>query len=139
LQATHIRVLLRDNVSTKKTLKLARRYSVASTSPDVWLARLDAENTSDECDIKSAWASARAAVDANSDVKGAEKIWLWGLDRCSTHPEDQQAVYEVNFSATSTILATDWPAVQLLGFAKAEHEELVHPAYTRDVTPPVCF
>ncbi|KAF9237504.1 U3 small nucleolar RNA-associated protein 6-domain-containing protein [Melanogaster broomeanus] len=94
LQATHIRVLLRDNVSPKKTLKLARRYSATSASPDVWLARLDVENSSDECDVKSAWASARAAVDASSDVKGAEKIWLWGLDHWSTNPEGQQGVYE---------------------------------------------
>ncbi|KIK98666.1 hypothetical protein PAXRUDRAFT_823638 [Paxillus rubicundulus Ve08.2h10] len=95
LQATHLRLLLRDNASPKKTLKLARRYSAASTSPDVWLARLDAESTSDEADVKSAWASGRAAVDASSDVKGAEKVWLWGLDHWPTNPEVQQAEYKV--------------------------------------------
>jgi U3 small nucleolar RNA-associated protein 6 len=110
LQATHLRLLLRDNTSPKRTLRLARRYSAASASPDIWLARLDAENTSDEADVKSAWASARAAVDASSDAKGAEKVWLWGLDHWSTNPQVQQAEYEVKFSVLHGIPVTDFLA-----------------------------
>ncbi|KAF9227279.1 hypothetical protein BS17DRAFT_878240 [Gyrodon lividus] len=94
LRAMHLRLLLRDNAFPKKTLKVARRYSAASASPDVWLARLDAENISNGADVKSAWAAARAAVNAGSDMSGAEKIWLWGIDHWSTNPEDQQVVYE---------------------------------------------
>ncbi|KAF8842981.1 hypothetical protein BDN67DRAFT_1030869 [Paxillus ammoniavirescens] len=113
LQATHLRLLLHDNVSPKRTLKLARRYSAASASPDVWLARLDAENASDEADVKSAWASGRAAVDASSDVKGAEKVWLWGLDHWSTNPQVQQAECEALLHQSMGNSST-WPIHETL-------------------------
>ncbi|KAF8556325.1 hypothetical protein OG21DRAFT_1459349 [Imleria badia] len=112
LQATHVRLLLRDNASPKRTLKFARTYSAASASPSVWLARLDAEDACDQGDIKSAWASARTAVVASQDVDGTEKIWLWGLDHQSSIAENQQAVYEdllshsIKDSATRTIHET---------------------------------
>ena len=98
LQATHVRLLLRDNTSSKKrTLKFARKYSAASDSPSVWLARLDTEYACDQGDIKSAWASARTAVVASQDVDGTTKIWLWALDHQSSIADDQKAVYEVNY------------------------------------------
>lgn len=100
LQATHVRLLLRENASPKRTLKFARKYSAASASPDVWLARLDAENACDEDDIKSAWATARNEVAASQDVAGAEKIWLWGLDHQSSNAEDKRALYEVSCPCT---------------------------------------
>ncbi|KAH0827941.1 U3 small nucleolar RNA-associated protein 6-domain-containing protein [Lanmaoa asiatica] len=99
LQATHIRLLLRDNTSPRRTLRFARKYSATSTSPGVWLARLDAEDACDHGDPKSAWASARIAVVASQDISGAEKIWLWGLDHQSSNTEDQQAIYEVKLSS----------------------------------------
>ncbi|KAG8214000.1 hypothetical protein J3R82DRAFT_10751 [Butyriboletus roseoflavus] len=88
LQATHIRSI-----------------QLISASPGVWLARLDAEEAwaCDPDDIKSAWASARAAVVASQDVDGAEKIWLWGLDHQSSNTEDRQAVYEPSGSASFTL------------------------------------
>ncbi|KAF8134593.1 U3 small nucleolar RNA-associated protein 6-domain-containing protein [Boletus edulis] len=112
LQATHIRLLLRDNVSPKSALKFARKYSAGSSSPNVWLARLDAEHACDQGDIKSAWASARTAVFASQDVDGTEKVWLWGLDHQPGNAEDQRAVYEdllhhtMRDSATRTIHET---------------------------------
>jgi U3 small nucleolar RNA-associated protein 6 len=93
-------------------LKFARKYSAASASPDVWLARLDAENACDEDDIKSTWATARNEVAASQDVAGAEKIWLWGLDHQSSNAEDKRALYEdllnhsMKDSATRTIHET---------------------------------
>ena len=96
LQATHVRLLLRDNASPKRTLRYARKYSVTSVSPSVWLARLDAEKACDQDNIKSAWASARTAVGTSQDVNDTEKIWLWGLDHQASDAEQQQAVYEVN-------------------------------------------
>ncbi|KIJ67863.1 hypothetical protein HYDPIDRAFT_107389 [Hydnomerulius pinastri MD-312] len=94
LQATNIRLLLRDSVPSKKMLKLARRYSMVSTSPDVWLARLDAEKASGEASVLSAWASARVAVRPNGDEKGVKSVWLWGFDHLLVRWEDQQALYE---------------------------------------------
>ncbi|KAG9316692.1 U3 small nucleolar RNA-associated protein 6-domain-containing protein [Chiua virens] len=70
------------------------KYAAASASPDVWLARLDAEHACDQGDVKSAWTSARTAVDASRDVNGAEKIWLWGLDHQPSDGEDGPAVYQ---------------------------------------------
>lgn len=96
LQATHVRLLLRDNVSPKKTLRFARKYSVTSSFPSVWLARLDAEKACDQGDISAAWASARTAVAVSEDVNGIEKVWLWGLEHQSSNEKDRQALYEVN-------------------------------------------
>lgn len=96
LQATHVRLLLRDSAPAKRKLKLARKYSAASASPSVWLARLDAEEACDQGNMESAWASARTAVGTNQDIKDTEKIWLWGLDHQLGNAGDQHTVYEVN-------------------------------------------
>ena len=100
LQATHVRLLLRDNESPKRTLKFARKYSAASSSPSVWLARLDAEKACNRHDINSAWTSARTVVASSEDENGIEKIWLWGLDNQSGDTQDRQAAYEVNVTRT---------------------------------------
>ncbi|KAH7888620.1 U3 small nucleolar RNA-associated protein 6-domain-containing protein [Phlebopus sp. FC_14] len=92
LQATHIRLLFSDSGPSKKTLKFARRYSLTSASPSVWLARLDVEHASDDHNVGSTWALARAAVQSSPDEDGIEKVWLWRLDHCPS--EERQARYE---------------------------------------------
>ncbi|KAG6375433.1 U3 small nucleolar RNA-associated protein 6-domain-containing protein [Boletus reticuloceps] len=96
-------------ITESRALKFARKYSTGSSSPSVWLARLDAEHACDQGDIRSAWASARTAVFASQDVDATEKVWLWGLDHQPGNAEDQQAVHEdllhdtMKDSATRTI------------------------------------
>ncbi|KAI6106108.1 hypothetical protein EDD16DRAFT_1631406 [Pisolithus croceorrhizus] len=75
LQATHLRLLLRDGAPSKQILKLARRYCRVTNSPDVWLSRLDAEKAVNDGDITAIWSSARSA---------------WGLDRCTSPGRTQQ-------------------------------------------------
>ncbi|KAI6046054.1 U3 small nucleolar RNA-associated protein 6-domain-containing protein [Pisolithus marmoratus] len=81
LQATHLRLLLRNGAPSKQILKLARKYSRVTNSPDVWLARLDAEKAANDGDITTIWSSARSAVQSFPDKSEVEKVWLWGLDQ----------------------------------------------------------
>lgn len=94
LQATHLRLLLRDGAPSKQILKLARRYSRATNSPDVWLARLDAEKAANNGDITTIWSSARSAVQGFPDKREVEKVWLWGLDVRATQGENRLSSFE---------------------------------------------
>lgn len=91
LQATHLRLLLRDGAPPKRILKLARRYCRATNSPDVWLSRLDAEKAVDDGDITAIWTSARSVVQSFPDKSEVEKVWLWGLDRCTSPGENRHS------------------------------------------------
>ncbi|KAI6169399.1 U3 small nucleolar RNA-associated protein 6-domain-containing protein [Pisolithus thermaeus] len=94
LQATHLRLLLRDGAPSKQILKLARRYCRVTNSPDVWLSRLDAEKAVNDGDITAIWSSARSAVQSFPDKSEVEKVWLWGLDRCTSPGRTQQSLFE---------------------------------------------
>ncbi|KIM69184.1 hypothetical protein SCLCIDRAFT_104260 [Scleroderma citrinum Foug A] len=94
LQATHLRLLLRDGKPSKMTLKLARRYSLATDSPDVWLARLDVEKAINEHDAQSTWSIACSTVHNYPRKEDIEKVWLWGLDHLMTQDGDRIALFE---------------------------------------------
>lgn len=94
LQATHLRLLLRDGAPSKRILKLARRYCRVTNSPDVWLSRLDAEKAADDGDITAIWSSARSAVQSFPDKSEVEKVWLWGLGHCTCPGGNQHSLFE---------------------------------------------
>lgn len=94
LQATHLRLLLRDGAPPKRILKLARRYCRATNAPDVWLSRLDAEKAVNDGDITAIWSSARSAVQSFPDKREVEKVWLWGLDHCTSAGENRHSLFE---------------------------------------------
>ncbi|KAG1716655.1 hypothetical protein ID866_533 [Astraeus odoratus] len=94
LRATYLRIQLCDSVPSKKIVKLARRYSLSTDSPEVWLARLDIEKIVNEDDIKSTWSLARSAVHDCQNKDGVEKVWLWGLDHLTNLYENREALFE---------------------------------------------
>ncbi|KAL4080344.1 U3 small nucleolar RNA-associated protein 6-domain-containing protein [Scleroderma yunnanense] len=84
LQATHLRLLLSEDKSSKGALKLAKRYSLTTDAPEVWLARLDAEKAANEHDVQLTWTMACSTVHNYAKKEDVEKVWLWGLDHLTT-------------------------------------------------------
>jgi U3 small nucleolar RNA-associated protein 6 len=102
LASAHIRLLrsrldpTHSGPGAAKILKFARKYtSTISTSAEVWLARLDAENgLSSWEEVKRTWSDARSSAEGTAeDIK---RVWLWGLDHYpSDRLEDQLKMHEV--------------------------------------------
>lgn len=57
-----------------KVLKLARKYTSHSTSPALWLLRLDLEGMN-STDVSAVWTEARRVCRGD----GVERVWTWGL------------------------------------------------------------
>ncbi|CAG7846186.1 U3 small nucleolar RNA-associated protein 6 Short=U3 snoRNA-associated protein 6 [Serendipita indica DSM 11827] len=119
LFTTHLRILLDPThpppaPDPERILKMARKYSITSTSAEIWRARLEAEEKCQTDTLNKSNEIKRVALAARRACKGAnlEQVWCWGWDNLDL--SEQEDILKQALSQSETLSLREHILMQTL-------------------------